>query len=131
MPRLSALVLALSLPLAAQAQEATLALPEGTEDDLRTVLENASLTLSLEAEGLTSAQDYVAAARADYARLLAALYSEGYYGPVISIAVDGREASTIQPLGAPARIGQVVLSVDPGSRFAFGRTAIAPLAPAT
>ena len=131
MPRLSALVLALSLPLAAQAQEATLALPEGTEDDLRTVLENASLTLSLEAEGLTSAQDYVAAARADYARLLAALYSEGYYGPVISIVVDGREASTIQPLGAPARIGQVVLSVDPGARFAFGRTAIAPLAPAT
>jgi translocation and assembly module TamA len=131
MTRLSFLVLALALPAAVEAQEATLVLPQGAEDDLRTVLENASLTLSLEAEGLTSAQDYVAAARADYARLLAGLYSEGYYGPVISIAVDGREASTIQPLGAPARIGQVVLSVDPGPRFAFGRTSVGPLAPAT
>jgi translocation and assembly module TamA len=76
MTRLTLLALALALPLSAQAQETTLALPAGAEDDLRTVLENASLTLSLEAQGLSSAQDYVAAARADYSRLLAALYSE-------------------------------------------------------
>jgi translocation and assembly module TamA len=124
-------LLALALPATAWAQDARLVLPQGTDDTLRQVLENESLTLSLEAEGLTSPQDYVAAARADYRRLLTAAYSEGYYGPVISITVDGREASTIQPLDAPGAIGQVVLSVDPGPQFAFGRTVIAPLAPAT
>ena len=125
------LALALALPAAARAQETRLVLPPGTDETLATVLENASLTLSLEAEGLTSPQDYVAAARADYRLLLAALYSEGYYGGVISILVDGREAISIQPLDAPARVGQVILSVQPGPRFTFGRTVIAPLAPAT
>lgn len=131
MLRPSLFALALAVPHAAPAQEARLVLPPGTDDTLATVLENASLTLSLGAEGLTSAQDYVAAARADYRLLLAGLYSEGYYGGVISILVDGREAISIQPLDAPARVGEVVLSVRPGPRFAFGRTAIAPLAPAT
>ncbi|TNC52414.1 outer membrane protein assembly factor [Rubellimicrobium rubrum] len=131
MPRLPVLVLAALLPLGAQAQETTLALPPGTDEDLRTVLENASLTLSLEAEGLTAAQDYVAAARADYRRLLAGLYAEGYYGGAITITVDGQEASTIQPLDAPASIGQVVLNVTPGPRFTFGQAVVAPLAPAT
>lgn len=124
-------LLALAWPLAVGAQDTVLLLPATAEEDLRTALENESLTLALEAEGLTSPQDYVAAARADYRRLLAAAYSQGYYGPVISITVDGREASTIQPLDAPEAIGQVVLRVDPGPRFVFGRTLIAPLAPAT
>ncbi len=131
MARLSVLALAALLPLAAQAQEATLVLPPGTDEDLRTILENASLTLSLEAEGLTAAQDYVAAARADYRRLLTGLYAEGYYGGAIEITVDGREASTIQPLDAPERISRVVLEVTPGPRFAFGRAVVAPLAPGT
>ncbi|EYD76277.1 Outer membrane protein, OMP85 family [Rubellimicrobium mesophilum DSM 19309] len=131
MDRLSPLLLAALLPLAAQAQEATLALPPGTDDSLRDVLEGSSLTLSLESEGLTAPQDYIAAARADYRRLLAGLYSEGYYGGVISILVDGQEAATIQPLEAPESIRQVTLNVTPGPRFTFGTTAIAPLAPAT
>ncbi|MBP1806137.1 autotransporter assembly complex protein TamA [Rubellimicrobium aerolatum] len=130
MLRFPLLALAL-LPLAAQAQEATLVLPPGTDEALGTVLRNASLTLSLEDQGLTAAQDYVAAARADYRRLLAGLYAEGYYGGVISIAVDGREAAAIQPLEAPTAISRVVLSVDPGPRFTFGRAAIAPLPPGT
>ncbi|WP_210528853.1 autotransporter assembly complex protein TamA [Rubellimicrobium arenae] len=131
MVRLPTFVLATLLPLAAQAQDATLVLPPDTDDDLRTVLQNASLTLSLDAEGLTAAQDYVAAARADYRRLLAGLYAEGYYGGVIAITIDGQEASTIAPLDAPERIGQVLLSVTPGPRFTFGQTAVGPLAPAT
>ena len=89
-------------PAPALAQEVTLTLPEGADEDLRTTLENASLTLSLEGEGLTAPQDYVAAARADYRRLLTGLYAEGYYGGAISITVDGREADAIQPLDAPA-----------------------------
>lgn len=130
MPRRLLLALALLAP-PALGQEATLALPPGAPDDLRTVLENASLTLSLDAEGLTDPQDYVAAARADYRRLLTGLYAEGYYGGTISITLDGREAAAIQPLDAPAAVARVVLSVTPGPRFTFGRAAIGPLAPAT
>ncbi len=131
MLRVPLLALALALPFAARAQDAVLLVPEGTEDELRQLLENESLSLALEAEGLTSPQDYVAAARADYRRLLTAAYSQGYYAPVISIAVDGREASTIQPLDAPGTIGQVVLRVQPGPRFVFGSAIISPLAPGT
>lgn len=131
MLRPSLLALALALPVAARAQEARLVLPPDADDALADVLELASQTLSLEAEGLTSSQDYVAAARADYRRLLAGLYAEGYYGGVISILVDGQEASAIDPFDAPERIGEVVLRVEPGPRFTFGRTVIAPLAPAT
>jgi hypothetical protein len=57
MTRLSFLVLALALPAAVEAQEATLVLPQGAEDDLAPCSENESLTLSLRAEGLTSPQD--------------------------------------------------------------------------
>ncbi len=125
------LALALALSPVAQAQEARLVLPPGTDRALAATLETASQTLSLDEEGLTSPQDYVAAARADYRRLLAGLYSEGYYGGVISILVDGREASALDPFDAPGRIGAVEIRVEPGPRFAFGRTVIAPLAPAT
>lgn len=125
------LALALLAAAPALAQEVTLVLPEGSSEDLRTTLRNASLTLSLGAEGLTAPQDYVAAARADYRRLLTGLYAEGYYGGAISITVDGREADTIQPLDAPDRIGRVVLSVTPGPRFRFGTVALGPTAPGT
>ena len=119
-----------ALGTAASAQQVTLVLPEG-QDDLRGTLEEASLTLSLGEEAPAAAQDYVAAARADYRRLLTGLYAEGYYGGTISILVDGREAAGIAPLDAPPQIGAVTITVDPGPRFTFGQTAIGPLAPGT
>lgn len=125
------IALAVLLAGPALAQEAVLTLPEGAPEELRNVLENASLTLSLEGEGLDAAADYVGAARADYRRLLTGLYAEGYYGGTISITLDGREASSLQPFDAPATVARVVLSVTPGPRFTFGSAAIGPLAPAT
>jgi len=124
------------LPLAALAQEVELTLPASVDEDLRQVLENASLTLSLEAEeppeGETySSQDYVAAAIADYRRLLTGLYAQGFYGGTISIQVDGREASTIPPLNAPATVGRIDIQVTPGPEFLFGRAEVVPLAPGT
>ena len=38
-------------------------------------------------------QDLFAAARADYARILNALYARGHYSAVITIRIDGREAA--------------------------------------
>ena len=124
--RLAALV-SLSLTGAAVAQSVDLVLPPGAED-LRPILEAASLTLSLTD---AAAQDYVAAARADYRQILTGLYAEGHFGGTISILLDGREASSIQPLDAPASIGAVVITVTPGPRFAFGTVDVAPVAPGT
>jgi translocation and assembly module TamA len=130
-------VLLLALALAAgtaatrdvAAQEVVLALPPGADDGLRAALAEASLTLALERPA--DPQDIVAAARADYQRLLTAAYAQGFYGPVVSIRLDGREAAAIAPLEAPGRVARVEIVVDPGPRFAFGRTEIGPLAPAT
>ncbi|WP_400084010.1 autotransporter assembly complex family protein [Yoonia sp. R78084] len=98
-------------------------------DAAETALNDASLLVALEAG--SAPQDYIAAARADYRRLLTALYGSGYYGGTISITVDGREAANIAPLDAPRAISQVVITVDPGDRFTFGDVQIAPLPPET
>ncbi len=94
---------------------------------LRPALEAASLLVAQEASGEASAQDIVAAARADYPRLLAALYAEGYFGATVSILVDGREAAGIAPLDAPSSIRGVEIIVTPGPAFRFGATEASPL----
>ena len=101
------------------------------DEDLEGVLENSSLLVALKDDENPTPQDYVAAARADYRRLLTGLYAEGYYGGTISILVNGQEAANLAPLDAPARIDDVAIRVSQGPLFRFGRTEIAPLAPDT
>lgn len=103
----------------------------GGDESLATTLQAASLTASLEQDGSNAAQDFVAAARADYRRLLTGLYSKGYYGGTISILVDGVEAATLDPLARRTSVSSVELRVTPGPRFTFGRADIAPLASGT
>lgn len=97
------------------------------EDDLR----GASALLAAERDGKTGPEDLFSAARAEYGRLVNSLYALGYYGPVVHVTVDGREAADIAPLDAPARIGSVAVTVDPGPKFTFSRAAVAPLARGT
>uniref|UniRef100_A0AAN0MDV5 Uncharacterized protein n=1 Tax=Yoonia rhodophyticola TaxID=3137370 RepID=A0AAN0MDV5_9RHOB len=98
-------------------------------DAARDALDDASLLRQLDDDA--DPQDYVAAARADYRRLLTALYAEGFYGGTVSITVNGTEAAALSPLAAPGAINEVVITVDPGPRFRFGQTNIEPVAPAT
>ena len=122
-------VLALALlAQSAAAQSVDLILPPG-QDDVRDLLESVSLTIGLPDD--SPAQDIVAAARADYRKLLTGLYAQGHFGGTISITLDGAEASAIQPLDAPDRVARVQIIVIPGPRFTFGDLAIAPLAPDT
>ncbi|RYH02176.1 outer membrane protein assembly factor [Salipiger sp. IMCC34102] len=115
----------------ALAQQVTLQAP-GADEDLTDLLRDASLSLTLpDDETDPQPQDYVAAARADYRRLLTALYAAGYYSGVISIRVNGIEAAQIAPLQAPDRIDTVALSVEPGPLFRFGTAQVAPIAPDT
>lgn len=112
------------------AQDVSIVLPPGAED-LRAALDAASQTTSLAAAGPTTAQDYVAAARADYRRILTALYAKGYFGGTVSITIDGQEVAGIAPLDAPTQISTVIIAVEPGPVFTFGRTEIGPLPPET
>ena len=123
-------VLCTTMATATLAQEVTLDAP-GAPDDLLGLLEDASLSRSVGEETEPLAQDYVAAARADYRRLLTALYAAGYYSGTISIKVNGVEAANIAPLAAPARIDAIAITVVPGPLFTFGRAEVAPLAPET
>lgn len=101
-------------------------------DDLRDSLEAVSLLAELrDDEQKAPPQDVLAAAQGDYTRLVEALYAQGYYGPVVRIEVDGREAATIPPFNTPSQIGTVTVTVQPGKRFKFGAAQVAPLAPAS
>ena len=104
----------------------------GASDGVRAAIRGASLIGQIDPEdGAKDGQDVLAAARADYARILAALYDQGYYSGRISIRLDGREAAEIPPLDAPATVGRVVIRVEPGPAFRFSRAGIGPLARAT
>jgi translocation and assembly module TamA len=94
-------------------------------DTVRSPLNDASLLRSL--DDTAAPQDYIAAARADYRRLLTALYAAGYYAGSISITIDGVEASSLSPLAAPSAIGEVVITVNSGPLFTFGDVSIAPV----
>jgi translocation and assembly module TamA len=100
-------------------------------DELREALERGSLVRALEAEGRTDPLDVMAAARAEYGRLIGLLYEQGYYAPQISVRVDGQEAADMETLRPPQAIRQIAVLVEPGPRFQFGRTDVAPLAPDT
>lgn len=100
----------------------------GGDEDLTGALRAASLLVTSEVDGQVDAQDLFAAARADYGRLLGALYGAGHYSGVITIRIDGREAAGIAPLDAPERIGVIEVMVQPGPAFRFSETRVAPLA---
>ncbi len=100
-----------------------------SDEALGAALEGGSLLheQTLTDENPPSTAEVLAAAQADYKRLLAVLYDNGYFGGVINITLDGREAATIPPVQPPSRVSRVMIKIDPGPKFQFGRTAIAPL----
>lgn len=97
------------------------------DEGIASAVRSASLVASINAADTPDPQDYIAAARADYRRILTALYGRGHYSGTISILIDGREAAGIAPLDAPIRIEQIALRVDPGPSFTFGHTSVDPL----
>lgn len=103
----------------------------GASKGLTDALKAASLVMTAPKKGDTPAQDLFASARADYVRLIGALYGAGYYAPVVHIYVNGREAANIAPLDAPTTIQSIRIAVTPGPVFHFGQAKIAPLAPKT
>ena len=103
----------------------------GASDELRADLLGASLLQAARRDRVDDPQDLFATARAEYGRLLGALYARGHYSGVIHVLIDGREAASIAPLDAPSQIAKIEVIVDPGPVFTFSRAEIAPLGPRT
>ena len=103
----------------------------GLPDGVRERLGDASLLAQARREGVGDPVELLAIARAEYARLIEALYGEGFYGPVISVTVDGREAADIPPFERPSEISTIVVRVNAGQRFRFGRAEAGPIASGT
>lgn len=103
------------------------------DEDLDSALRGGSLLFgqTITEENQPSNSEVLAAAQADYKRLLAVLYDNGYFSGTIQISVDGREAATIPPVQPPGAISNVKIQIDPGPKFRFGRTRLAPLAEGT
>lgn len=101
-------------------------------EEMRETLQGGSLLFEQStSETDVSVQEIVSIAQADYQRLLAVLYDSGYFGAIIDITLDGREASTIEPVNPPTSVARAVIRVTPGRSFRFGRLNAAPLAPGT
>ncbi|MBW4710674.1 autotransporter assembly complex protein TamA [Roseobacter sp. YSTF-M11] len=125
-----ATVLALCLALPAKAIEVSL--EGGLDEALRSDLEGGSLLFEqAQSETEVSPQELVSTAQADYKRLLAVLYDYGYYGAVIRISLDGREAASIKSVAPPRSVSRARIRIAPGSQFRFGKAEIAPLVPGT
>ncbi|ULB11228.1 autotransporter assembly complex protein TamA [Cereibacter azotoformans] len=102
----------------------------GNDEVERTIKGASALIAARDVEG-GDAQDLLSAARAEYGRLVTALYGLGYYSPVVNVLVDGREAAQIPPLDAPETIRTIIVQVQVGPPFRFGVARVAPLAPET
>ncbi|WP_136634563.1 autotransporter assembly complex protein TamA [Pseudooceanicola onchidii] len=100
-------------------------------EDLDDAVRGASLTATALNEGRVQPQDLVAAAQADYARVLAALYEQGYFSAEVHIRVDGREAASLDTLRPPTAVNTVEIAVTPGPAFTFSEARVAPLPPLT
>ena len=91
-------IAALGLGLrAGTAQEVTLSAPNAPEAVIDRLRRDALLLRESDEGDVRSGADITAAARADYGRLIGVLYEAGFFAPVISIRLDGREASEISP----------------------------------
>ncbi|MDP2081825.1 MAG: autotransporter assembly complex family protein [Pseudotabrizicola sp.] len=130
LPFVACLAVALSAGQAGHALDRVLFTVAGANADLGGALRSASALLALSNEEDLPDQ-VLAAARAEYGRLVGALYAQGHYSPVVSVLLDGREAAGIAPLDAPQRVSRIEVRVDPGPQFRFGQASVSPLATGT
>ncbi|WP_167767109.1 autotransporter assembly complex protein TamA [Jannaschia formosa] len=101
---------------------------QGDNEALAQTIQATSLVANtIREEEDATRREIVAAAQADYSRLLAAMFEAGHFGPVISILIDGVEAAELPVIGTDAPVDRVEIQVAPGPIFLFGEARIGPL----
>jgi translocation and assembly module TamA len=92
----------------------------GGDGDLEDLVRDASaLSRDLERPPPGTA-GLIARARGDYGRIVAALYTQGYYGGSVRILIGGAPAESVRPdMELPDPVA-VSVSIDPGPLFRFG-----------
>lgn len=101
----------------------------GGDKAVEDALRGASMLLADKDKPASGSAGLIGKARSDYERLLAALYTEAYYGGAISIRIDGREAGELPPDATLSDPATVQIVVDTGPQFRFGETTIVNRAP--
>ncbi len=104
---------------------------QGGDDALETALRRASLLQGARDDEVTDPFEVYSIARAEYGQLIGIFYEKGFYAPVISVRIDGREAADISPLNPPETVQRIEVSLISGPAFVFGRTALGPVAEGT
>ncbi|CUH50174.1 Autotransporter assembly factor TamA [Ruegeria atlantica] len=122
--------IAMTLPTALAALETTLTAP-GASKGLIERMEETSSVATAESRGLDTPLEILSAALSDYRTLVQILYDEGYFSPVVSIKLDGKEAAEISSLSVPAQINSAVITVNTGPKFTFGKAIVQPITPET
>lgn len=102
----------------------------GGEESLQGRLENASALYTDREQPASGRAGLLAKGRADYRRILAALYAAGYYGPEISIQAMGREVSDLTLSDELPPNVTIHIRIAAGPQFLFGRTEIVNAPPA-
>ncbi len=118
------------VPNLTSALETKLSAP-GASESLVERLEETSSVLTAETRGLDTSLEILSAALSDYRTIVQIMYDEGYFGPVVSIKLDGQEAAEIDALSAPSTFKRADITVDTGPRYRFGKAIVQPLAPDT
>ncbi len=117
-------------PTLASALETTLSAP-GASKALVERLEETSSVFNADSRDLDTSLEILSAALSDYRTIVQIMYDEGYFSPVVSIKLDGQEATKINSLNVPAQFGRATISVQSGPKFKFGTAVVQPLAPET
>lgn len=127
----AAALLGVGMPSPTEALETLRFRVPGASEDVEEALRAASLLIEARNNEVTNTVDLLAAARADYARILGALYALGRFGPTVSIQIDGQEAADIDPLTRLRNIDIIEVRVETGPVYRFSRAEIDPLATGT
>lgn len=117
-------------PTGLMAFETSLVAP-GASKELKERIEETSSVTTADSRGLDTPLEILSAALSDYRTIVQILYDEGYFSPVVSIKLDGKEAADLSTLSVPAQINRAVITVETGPSFRFGQAIVQPVAPDT
>ncbi len=100
-------------------------------EDLAEDIKSSSQIWAGRSDAVAGTSGLITRAKGDYRRILASLYNQGYYAGSISILVNGIEASELKIGTELPQRSNIVVMVEPGPRYQFGRAEFVNRAPST